>query len=75
MGSGAEHDDDHVEDSGEPFDAAKDGDDPEADELLLLAEHVIGEGGDHGGAEAGGSSTVEGEPTGDCSSDWEFRCL
>lgn len=64
-----------MDDSGEPFDATEDGDDPEANKLLLLAKHVVGEGGDHGRAEATGSGTIEGEPTGDCSSYREFRCM
>ena len=47
--------------SGEPDDSREDGDNPEAEEAIAVAEHVEGEGGDGGRAERSGGDGVEGE--------------
>lgn len=48
-------------DGDEPDEAAEDGDDPEAGQLVGAAEHVVDEGGDDGSAEAPRGGGVEGE--------------
>lgn len=54
-----------------PLEAAENGDHPQAHELLLVVEHVVGEGGDDGGPHRADGSAIQGEPAGDGAAPWE----
>lgn len=56
-----------MEDSTKPFDATKDGDNPEAYELVFLSKHVVREWGHDGGAQGACGGCVKREPGRDAS--------